>query len=87
MIPFSFNYLWIVLSAYLGSFIFFLFAVGIIFSSKLRSAIRNGNILSGLIFLMSFLCFLLNIGLNVLLLVSEDSVKKEHAALNKVLVK
>ncbi|MNE24712.1 hypothetical protein D3C81_883020 [compost metagenome] len=87
MIPFSFNYLWIFLIASLGSFVFFLFAVGIIFSSKLRSAIRNGNILSGLIFLMSFLCFLLNIGLNVLLLISEDSVKKEHAALNKVLVK
>jgi len=87
MIPFSFNYLWIFLIASLGSFVFFLFVVGMIFSTKLRSVIRNGNILIRLIFLMSFLCVLLNIGLGILSIIIDNKIKKDHEALNNVLVK
>ncbi|MFX8460871.1 hypothetical protein [Acinetobacter baumannii] len=87
MIPFSFNYLWIFLIASLGSLVFFLFAVGMIFSAKLRSVIRNGNILIRLIFLLSFLCLLLNIGLGILSIIIDNKIKKNGETLNKVLVK
>ncbi|MCE6409459.1 hypothetical protein ABTN05_14685 [Acinetobacter baumannii] len=87
MIPFSFNYLWIFLIASLGSLVFFLFAVGMIFSAKLRSVIRNRNILIRLIFLLSFLCLLLNIGLGILSIIIDNKIKKNGEALNKVLVK
>lgn len=87
MIPFSFNYLWIFLIASLGSLVFFLFAVGMIFSAKLRSVIRNGNILIRLIFLLSFLCLLLNIGLGILSIIIDNKIKKNGEALNKVLTR
>lgn len=76
MIPFSFAYLWIFLIAAIGSFIFCLFAIGLIFSKKCRTRLKNGNIFLQSLFVMSCLCVLLAI---ILAIMTQNAIQEGQA--------
>lgn len=85
MIPFSFAYLWIFLVAAMGSFIFCLFAIGLIFSKQCRIKLKNGNIFLQSLFVSSCLCAMLAIGLSFLVKTAKHESQTEHEATYKTL--
>ncbi|MFC2996628.1 hypothetical protein ACFODO_15435 [Acinetobacter sichuanensis] len=80
MIPFSFSYLWIFFIAAIGSLVFCLFAIGLIFSAQCRTKLKNGNIFLQSLFVTSCLCVLLSIGLFFLVKKAQLEVKTDHEA-------
>lgn len=85
MIPFSFSYLWIFLIAGMGSLIFCLFAIGLIFSKQCRIKLKNGNIFLQTLFVSSCLSVILTIGLFFLVEHANRESKANHDAIYKTL--
>ena len=85
MIPFSFAYLWIFLVAAIGSLVFCLFAIGLVFSKQCRIKLKNGNIFIQSLFVSSCLCVVLAFGLAFLVETAKRESQTEHEATYKTL--